>query len=127
MPNHFPWPLIPSFSITPEYRELHSCCQYMNNHNIGSDLNLVLYFSSRRGTSLMEDDEEPIVEDVMMSSEGRIEDLNEGMDFDTMDIDLVSNLVISVKVSKVQILWKLSGAFIRGEKYLPWEVCLQNY
>uniref|UniRef100_A0A8B9FJK3 Cohesin subunit SA n=1 Tax=Amazona collaria TaxID=241587 RepID=A0A8B9FJK3_9PSIT len=43
---------------------------------------------SRRGTSLMEDDEEPIVEDVMMSSEGRIEDLNEGMDFDTMDIDL---------------------------------------
>lgn len=39
----------------------------------------------------MEDDEEPIVEDVMMSSEGRIEDLNEGMDFDTMDIDLVSH------------------------------------
>lgn len=48
---------------------------------------------SRRGTSLMEDDEEPIVEDVMMSSEGRIEDLNEGMDFDTMDIDLVRNLL----------------------------------
>uniref|UniRef100_A0A8C3S466 Cohesin subunit SA n=1 Tax=Chelydra serpentina TaxID=8475 RepID=A0A8C3S466_CHESE len=46
------------------------------------------HFFSRRGTSLMEDDEEPIVEDVMMSSEGRIEDLNEGMDFDTMDIDL---------------------------------------
>ena len=44
---------------------------------------------SRRNTGLMEDDEEPIVEDVMMSSEGRIEDLNEGMDFDTMDIDLV--------------------------------------
>ncbi|KAM4662683.1 cohesin subunit SA-2 [Discoglossus pictus] len=42
----------------------------------------------RRNTGLMEDDEEPIVEDVMMSSEGRIEDLNEGMDFDTMDIDL---------------------------------------
>lgn len=37
----------------------------------------------------MEDDEEPIVEDVMMSSEDRLEDLNEGMDFDTMDIDLV--------------------------------------
>lgn len=47
---------------------------------------------SRRGTGLMEDDEEPIVEDVMMSSEGRIEDLNEGMDFDTMDIDLVISL-----------------------------------
>uniref|UniRef100_A0A8C7LBS1 Cohesin subunit SA n=1 Tax=Oncorhynchus kisutch TaxID=8019 RepID=A0A8C7LBS1_ONCKI len=42
----------------------------------------------RRGTGLMEEDEEPIVEDVMMSSEGRMEDLNEGMDFDTMDIDL---------------------------------------
>lgn len=37
----------------------------------------------------MEDDEEPIVEDVMMSSEDRLEDINEGMDFDTMDIDLV--------------------------------------
>uniref|UniRef100_A0A673WL90 Cohesin subunit SA n=1 Tax=Salmo trutta TaxID=8032 RepID=A0A673WL90_SALTR len=46
---------------------------------------------NRRGTGLMEEDEEPIVEDVMMSSEGRMEDLNEGMDFDTMDIDL--NLV----------------------------------
>uniref|UniRef100_A0AAY4ARH3 SCD domain-containing protein n=1 Tax=Denticeps clupeoides TaxID=299321 RepID=A0AAY4ARH3_9TELE len=43
---------------------------------------------NRRGTGLMEDDEEPIVEDVMMSSEERLEDLNEGMDFDTMDIDL---------------------------------------
>uniref|UniRef100_A0A8D3B2H2 Cohesin subunit SA n=1 Tax=Scophthalmus maximus TaxID=52904 RepID=A0A8D3B2H2_SCOMX len=39
---------------------------------------------NRRGSGLMEDDEEPIVEDVMMSSE----DINEGMDFDTMDIDL---------------------------------------
>ncbi|KAK1346392.1 hypothetical protein QTO34_000248 [Cnephaeus nilssonii] len=47
-----------------------------------------LQHAIRRGASLMEDDEEPIVEDVMMSSEGRIEDLNEGMDFDTMDIDL---------------------------------------
>uniref|UniRef100_A0A672JQS6 Cohesin subunit SA n=1 Tax=Salarias fasciatus TaxID=181472 RepID=A0A672JQS6_SALFA len=43
---------------------------------------------NRRGTGLMEEDEEPIVEDVMMSSEGRMDDLNEGMDFDTMDIDL---------------------------------------
>ncbi|MFT7796092.1 cohesin subunit SA-2-like isoform X2 [Arapaima gigas] len=42
----------------------------------------------RRSAELMEDDEEPIVEDVMMSSESRLEDLNEGMDFDTMDIDL---------------------------------------
>uniref|UniRef100_A0A673YDA5 Cohesin subunit SA n=1 Tax=Salmo trutta TaxID=8032 RepID=A0A673YDA5_SALTR len=45
-------------------------------------------FHDRRGSGLMEDDEEPIVEDVMMSSEDRLEDLNEGMDFDTMDIDL---------------------------------------
>uniref|UniRef100_H3C317 Cohesin subunit SA n=1 Tax=Tetraodon nigroviridis TaxID=99883 RepID=H3C317_TETNG len=43
---------------------------------------------NRRSTGLMEEDEEPIVEDVMMSSEGRMDDLNEGMDFDTMDIDL---------------------------------------
>uniref|UniRef100_A0A672JPT5 Cohesin subunit SA n=1 Tax=Salarias fasciatus TaxID=181472 RepID=A0A672JPT5_SALFA len=42
----------------------------------------------RRGSGLMEDDEEPIMEDVMMSSEDRLEDINEGMDFDTMDIDL---------------------------------------
>uniref|UniRef100_A0A7N8YHQ6 Cohesin subunit SA n=1 Tax=Mastacembelus armatus TaxID=205130 RepID=A0A7N8YHQ6_9TELE len=42
----------------------------------------------RRGSGLMEDDEEPIVEDVMMSSEDRLEDISEGMDFDTMDIDL---------------------------------------
>lgn len=45
---------------------------------------------SRRGSGLLEDDEEPIVEDVMMSSEDRLEDINEGMDFDTMDIDLVT-------------------------------------
>lgn len=51
---------------------------------------------SRRGTGLMEEDEEPIVEDVMMSSEGRMDDLNEGMDFDTMDIDLVSESVVLV-------------------------------
>uniref|UniRef100_A0A668UIG6 Cohesin subunit SA n=1 Tax=Oreochromis aureus TaxID=47969 RepID=A0A668UIG6_OREAU len=44
--------------------------------------------ADRRGSGLMEDDEEPIVEDVMMSSEDRLEDINEGMDFDTMDIDL---------------------------------------
>uniref|UniRef100_A0A8C9TJQ2 Cohesin subunit SA n=1 Tax=Scleropages formosus TaxID=113540 RepID=A0A8C9TJQ2_SCLFO len=48
----------------------------------------ICLLSSRRGAELMEDDEEPIVEDVMMSSESRLEDLNEGMDFDTMDIDL---------------------------------------
>ncbi|TNN88658.1 Cohesin subunit SA-2 [Liparis tanakae] len=46
----------------------------------------------RRGSGLLEDDEEPIVEDVMMSSEDRLEDINEGMDFETMDIDLVLNV-----------------------------------
>lgn len=50
---------------------------------------IVCTVCSRRSTGLMEEDEEPIVEDVMMSSEGRMDDLNEGMDFDTMDIDLV--------------------------------------
>uniref|UniRef100_A0A8C7YI97 Cohesin subunit SA n=1 Tax=Oryzias sinensis TaxID=183150 RepID=A0A8C7YI97_9TELE len=39
---------------------------------------------SRRGPGLTEEDEEPIVEDVMMSSEA----VHEGIDFDTMDIDL---------------------------------------
>nr|XP_020040977.1 cohesin subunit SA-2-like [Castor canadensis] len=71
-----------------EHRKPRTCCLHNNSHDVGSGLHFILYFSSRRGTSLMEDDEEPIVEDVMMSSEGRIEDLNEGMDFDTMDIDL---------------------------------------
>uniref|UniRef100_A0A8B9PVM3 Cohesin subunit SA n=1 Tax=Apteryx owenii TaxID=8824 RepID=A0A8B9PVM3_APTOW len=58
------------------------------HHQAPLDYKYVEIVDLRRGTSLMEDDEEPIVEDVMMSSEGRIEDLNEGMDFDTMDIDL---------------------------------------
>lgn len=47
----------------------------------------------------MEEDEEPIVEDVMMSSEDRLEDINEGMDFNTMDIDLVMNDIC------IYILW----------------------
>lgn len=48
----------------------------------------------------MEDDEEPIVEDVMMSSEDRLEDINEGMDFDTMDIDLV--ILIWILYTQIQ-------------------------
>lgn len=43
----------------------------------------------RRG--LMEDDAEPIFEDVMMSSRGQLEDMNEEFE-DTMVIDLVSPL-----------------------------------
>lgn len=50
----------------------------------------------------MEDDEEPIVEDVMMSSEGRMDDLNEGMDFDTMDIDLVRYTFRWINCSRIQ-------------------------
>lgn len=42
---------------------------------------------NRRG--LMEDDAEPIFEDVMMSSRGQLEDMNEEFE-DTMVIDLVS-------------------------------------
>uniref|UniRef100_A0A8C7R3E8 Cohesin subunit SA n=1 Tax=Oncorhynchus mykiss TaxID=8022 RepID=A0A8C7R3E8_ONCMY len=66
-----------------------SLCQPMNYAKLRTNL--------RRGTGLMEEDEEPIVEDVMMSSEGRMEDLNEGMDFDTMDIDLVRPLTFYYK------------------------------
>lgn len=43
----------------------------------------------RRG--LMEDDAEPIFEDVMMSSRGQLEDMNEEFE-DTMVIDLVRHL-----------------------------------
>lgn len=48
---------------------------------------LALNFPFRRG--LMEDDAEPIFEDVMMSSRGQLEDMNEEFE-DTMVIDLVS-------------------------------------
>lgn len=42
----------------------------------------------------MEDDAEPIFEDVMMSSRGQLEDMNEEFE-DTMVIDLVSNITFS--------------------------------
>lgn len=42
----------------------------------------------------MEDDAEPIFEDVMMSSRGQLEDMNEEFE-DTMVIDLVSNISFS--------------------------------
>uniref|UniRef100_A0A8C2JAQ9 Cohesin subunit SA n=1 Tax=Cyprinus carpio TaxID=7962 RepID=A0A8C2JAQ9_CYPCA len=80
------------YTMTPDQQQQHTHPQTpqqqqeraMNYAKLRSNLQHAI----RRGTGLMEDDEEPIVEDVMMSSEGRIEDLNEGMDFDTMDIDL---------------------------------------
>lgn len=58
----------------------------------------------------MEEDEEPIVEDVMMSSEGRMDDLNEGMDFDTMDIDLVGWIL--------RILRRLQGWRLNVQMFL---------
>lgn len=44
----------------------------------------------------MEDDAEPIFEDVMMSSRGQLEDMNEEFE-DTMVIDLVSNITSSCR------------------------------
>lgn len=41
----------------------------------------------------MEDDAEPIFEDVMMSSRGQLEDMNEEFE-DTMVIDLVSDVAL---------------------------------
>ena len=58
----------------------------------------------------MEDDEEPIVEDVMMSSEDRLEDINEGMDFDTMDIDLV--ILKHVNSNYVFVRWMPTVSYI---------------
>ncbi|KTF86814.1 hypothetical protein cypCar_00006728 [Cyprinus carpio] len=64
------------------------CCNMSFSHRHVFIIILCSVYDSRRGSGLMEDDEEPIVEDVMMSSEERLDDLNEGMDFETMDIDL---------------------------------------
>ena len=43
----------------------------------------------------MEDDAEPIFEDVMMSSRGQLEDMNEEFE-DTMVIDLVSDITFPI-------------------------------
>lgn len=56
---------------------------------------------TRRG--LMEDDAEPIFEDVMMSSRGQLEDMNEEFE-DTMVIDLVGKFTLSHKVRLVNSL-----------------------
>lgn len=45
----------------------------------------------------MEDDAEPIFEDVMMSSRGQLEDMNEEFE-DTMVIDLVSKLYFQIQL-----------------------------
>lgn len=60
----------------------------------------------------MEEDEEPIVEDVMMSSEGRIDDLNEGMDFDTMDIDLVRRHLFNWIMCWLNFEWQTHSYFL---------------
>lgn len=51
----------------------------------------------------MEDDAEPIFEDVMMSSRGQLEDMNEEFE-DTMVIDLVSKFTLSHNVRSVKLL-----------------------
>lgn len=72
-----------------------------------------MVFIIRRG--LMEDDAEPIFEDVMMSSRGQLEDMNEEFE-DTMVIDLVSNstdkLSVSVSLSLFIICFILRSIFI---------------
>lgn len=52
---------------------------------------MVVVFPIRRG--LMEDDAEPIFEDVMMSSRGQLEDMSEEFE-DTMVIDLVRTKLV---------------------------------
>lgn len=85
---------------------------------------------SRRGSGLMEEDEEPIVEDVMMSSEDRLEDINEGMDFDTMDIDLVcwyNSRMINDNNSTWHFYWYV---MIKRKKFytvFPFCLCLLRY
>lgn len=54
----------------------------------------------RRG--LMEDDAEPIFEDVMMSSRGQLEDMNEEFE-DTMVIDLVGITAPSAPLGHISI------------------------
>lgn len=49
----------------------------------------------------MEDDAEPIFEDVMMSSRGQLEDMNEEFE-DTMVIDLVSDDAFSHRILNVK-------------------------
>uniref|UniRef100_A0A8C1Z457 Cohesin subunit SA n=1 Tax=Cyprinus carpio TaxID=7962 RepID=A0A8C1Z457_CYPCA len=58
---------------------------YMHKYGIKFIVSLKCVISFRRG--LMEDDAEPIFEDVMMSSRGQLEDMNEEFE-DTMVIDL---------------------------------------
>lgn len=52
----------------------------------------------------MEDDAEPIFEDVMMSSRGQLEDMNEEFE-DTMVIDLVSRWWLLI----ASIIWRQDG------------------
>lgn len=56
----------------------------------------------------MEDDAEPIFEDVMMSSRNQLEDMNEEFE-DTMVIDLVSNFIITIFCVKMWLSVKLNN------------------
>uniref|UniRef100_A0A3B4YZD0 Cohesin subunit SA n=1 Tax=Stegastes partitus TaxID=144197 RepID=A0A3B4YZD0_9TELE len=78
----------PHQALPPQQQQPHHQHQATIDYKYKSLSTLLFNELIRRSSGLMEDDEEPIVEDVMMSSEDRLEDINEGMDFDTMDIDL---------------------------------------
>uniref|UniRef100_A0A8C5EMQ4 Cohesin subunit SA n=1 Tax=Gouania willdenowi TaxID=441366 RepID=A0A8C5EMQ4_GOUWI len=90
MPQHHQTPMEYNSSVTwmLAQRQQEEARQQQERAMNYVKLRTNLQHAIRRSTGLMEEDEEPIVEDVMMSSEGRMDDLNEGMDFDTMDIDL---------------------------------------
>lgn len=73
----------------------------------------VCFTPGRRG--LMEDDAEPIFEDVMMSSRGQLEDMNEEFE-DTMVIDLVSKFTLSHNVHCVKLLTRAHLFFSRHQE-----------
>lgn len=58
----------------------------------------------------MEDDAEPIFEDVMMSSRGQLEDMNEEFE-DTMVIDLVSDVTSRLSFRSSILLCNSSSVY----------------
>lgn len=73
--------------------------QYKSQDSGSRSLNSFLTVSFHISRGLMEEDAEPIFEDVMMSSRSQLEDMNEEFE-DTMVIDLVRkfNTFFSVKI-----------------------------
>ena len=62
----------------------------------------------------MEDDAEPIFEDVMMSSRGQLEDMNEEFE-DTMVIDLVSDVTYCHRKHTVTMMFSLMHYHVFSE------------